>query len=67
MYKEDLAFNNLQWSICHKIKPNQTKLIRAEVILMALSVSQIDQFKNDSYKIGIFETIYVCKQMIIKE
>ena len=23
MYKEDLAFNNLQWLICHKIKPNQ--------------------------------------------
>ena len=21
MYKEDLAFNNLQWLICHKIKP----------------------------------------------
>ena len=25
MYKEDLALNNLQWLICHKIKPNQTK------------------------------------------
>ena len=24
MYKEDLALNNLQWLICHKIKPNQT-------------------------------------------
>ena len=23
MYKEDLALNNLQWLICHKIKPNQ--------------------------------------------
>ena len=24
MYKEYLALNNLQWWICHKIKPNQT-------------------------------------------
>ena len=22
MYKEDLALNNLQWSMCHKTKPN---------------------------------------------
>ena len=26
MYKKDLALNNQQWLICHKIKPNQTKL-----------------------------------------
>ena len=26
MYKEDLALNNLQWLICHKTKPKQTKL-----------------------------------------
>ena len=25
MYKEDLALNDLQWLICHKTKPNQTK------------------------------------------
>ena len=25
MHKEDLALNNQQWLICHKIKPNQTK------------------------------------------
>ena len=25
MYKEDLAFNNQQWLICHKTKPNSTK------------------------------------------
>ena len=24
-YKPDLALNNLQWLICHKTKPNQTK------------------------------------------
>ena len=23
IYKEDLALNNLQWLICHEIKPNQ--------------------------------------------
>ena len=26
MYKKDLALNNLQWLICHKNQPNQTKL-----------------------------------------
>ena len=25
MCKKDLALNNLQWLICHKTKPNQTK------------------------------------------
>ena len=25
MYKQDLALNNLQWFICLKTKPNQTK------------------------------------------
>ena len=24
MYKQDLALNNLQWSICYRNKPNQT-------------------------------------------
>ena len=24
-YKKDLALNNLQWLICHKTKPNQTR------------------------------------------
>ena len=27
MFKEDLALNNLQWLICHKTQPNQTKHI----------------------------------------
>ena len=27
MYKPDLALDNLQWLVCHKTKPNQTKLI----------------------------------------
>ena len=25
MYKQDLALNNKQWSICHKTKLNQNK------------------------------------------
>ena len=25
MYKKDLVLNNLQWLICHKTKPNETK------------------------------------------
>ena len=25
MYRQDLALNNLQWLICHKNQPNQTK------------------------------------------
>ena len=25
MYKLDFVLNNLQWLICHKTKPNQTK------------------------------------------
>ena len=24
MYKQDLAFNNQQWFICHKTQPNQS-------------------------------------------
>ena len=28
MYKKDLALNNLQWLICHKTQPNQTKIHR---------------------------------------
>ena len=27
MYKPDLALDNQQWLICHKTKPNQTKLL----------------------------------------
>ena len=25
MYKDDVAFNNIPWLICHKIQPNQIK------------------------------------------
>ena len=27
MYRHDLALNNLQWLICHKTQPNQTKWV----------------------------------------
>ena len=32
MCKKDLALNNLQWLICHKTKPNKTKLIFLKII-----------------------------------
>ena len=52
MYKQDLALDNLQWLICHKTKPNQTKpnqnvtLVILDVALyfqlsMLLSISPI--------------------------
>ena len=28
MYKIDLVLNNLQWLICHKTHPNQTKRVK---------------------------------------
>ena len=32
MYKNDLALNNVQWLVCQKNKPNQTKLFVQVVI-----------------------------------
>ena len=29
MWKQDLAFNNQQWLICHELKPNQTNTLLA--------------------------------------
>ena len=37
VYKEDLALNNLQWSICHKNKPNQTK----PIIVLSKNIAMI--------------------------
>ena len=35
MYKKDLALNDLQGSICHKNKPNQTRpILRSRNIFM---------------------------------
>ena len=30
MYKKDLALKDLQWLICHKTKPNQTKQLNGD-------------------------------------
>ena len=32
MYKEDLALNNLEWLICHKIQPNKVIYIQYKCI-----------------------------------
>ena len=46
-----LALNNLQRLICHKTKPNQSKVhFHTEWYFMwVLSVGQIDLFENDEY------------------
>ena len=39
MYKIDLAFNDLQWLICHKTKANETKpkTVSIGIVLRKLS------------------------------
>ena len=44
MYKEDLALHNLQWLICHKTTPNQTKPI------IVLKMAGIMLVKHDNTK-----------------
>ena len=39
MYKEDLALINLQWLICHKTQPNQTKPNQSLVFLIQYDAS----------------------------
>ena len=34
MYKKDFALDNLQSLMCHKTKPNQTKIEKAENMLL---------------------------------
>ena len=46
MYKQDLSFNDIQWLIWRKIKPNETKPIYGS-----------NSFENYWYWIGIRETI----------
>ena len=41
MYKMDLALNNLQWLMCHKTKPNETKSNKVVVNVRALPTSLI--------------------------
>ena len=42
MYKLDLALNNLQWLVCHKAKPNPTRV--GEYLLGVLSMGLIELF-----------------------
>ena len=43
MYKEDLALNDLLWSICHKTQPNQTNYFSFKnEIIYELCVQKID-------------------------
>ena len=42
MYKLDLALNNLQWLICHKIKSNQG--VQTALILLTLLPSVINDY-----------------------
>ena len=39
MYKPDLALNNLQWLICHKIKPHQSVIYLQWIIYFNREVS----------------------------
>ena len=61
MYKQDLPLNNLQLLICRKTKPIKTKLLpsplwsRVVVPIRALSMGQINLFKNYLYSIGLYE------------
>ena len=34
MSKKDLALNNLKWLVCHKTKPNQTKLNASKILML---------------------------------
>ena len=49
MYKEDLALNNLQWLICHKIQPNQILYVVPSIILQACFV-QAFKIVGESWK-----------------
>ena len=40
MYKEDLALNNLQWLVCHKIQPHHIYLIYTYKEDLALNTLQ---------------------------
>ena len=45
-YKKNLALNNLQWFICHKTKPNQTKPSFVDIILEISILLIIIQFPS---------------------
>ena len=66
MYKEDLALNNLQWLICHKTQPNQTK--QNQIVdnaqntfsfpLNGFSISEkIEKIKIEQYFVSFLHTL----------
>ena len=61
MYEKDLALNNLQWSICHKTKPNWLQVI---VPVRFPSMGQMDQFQNYSFSVGAYRKTTQKKQLI---
>ena len=56
MYKHDLASNNLQWLICHKTKPNQTKPSNTALPLKSLPTPVLNQ-RGQDFNISS-ETLY---------
>ena len=63
MYKEDLALNKLQWLICYKIKPNQTKHFQQffykKLIFISTKDARILLFLQQNYtiKMGIIRPL----------
>ena len=48
MYKMDLRLNNLQWLICHKTKPNQTKpkqYLQVKIVLVFKDILPLEVCK----------------------
>ena len=66
MYKEDLSFNNLQWLICNKNKPNQAKSNSTYLIYMykeGLSLNNLQWFICHKTKPNqIIFSIYMYKE-----
>ena len=54
MYKEDLAFDNLQWLICHKTKPNFLLFLKSYLSYIKKCQTQkmnfLTSFSTDSFK-----------------
>ena len=46
MYKKDLVLNNLQWLICHKTKPNQTKPNENLLFIIYKQLYSFEYFKQ---------------------
>ena len=43
--RENLVLNNLQWLICHKTKPNQTKSLKpAHVLFQTINTNTLQKF-----------------------